>query len=76
MDKVAWEATVHGVTKSQTQLSNFTFTILTRGVVLYIGVIIFNPPNNWDVGITISVLQMWILELKEVKLFAQSHSAG
>ena len=76
MDKVAWEATVHGVTKSQTQLSNFTFTILTRGVVLYIGVIIFNPLNNWDVGITISVLQMWILELKEVKLFAQSHSAG
>ena len=76
MDKVAWEATVHGVTKSQTQLSNFTFTILTRGVVLYIGVIIFNPPNNWDVGIMISLLQMWILELKEVKLFAQSHSAG
>ena len=24
----AWQATVHGVTKSQTQLSNFTFTLL------------------------------------------------
>ena len=25
-DRGAWKATVHGVTKSQTQLSNFTFT--------------------------------------------------
>ena len=26
MDEGAWRATVHGVTKSQTRLSNFTFT--------------------------------------------------
>ena len=26
MDRGAWWATVHGVTKSQTRLSNFTFT--------------------------------------------------
>ena len=26
MDREAWQATVHGVTKSQTQLSDFTFT--------------------------------------------------
>ena len=26
MDKVAWKAAVHGVTKSQTRLSDFTFT--------------------------------------------------
>ena len=26
MDGGTWQATVHGVTKSQTQLSNFTFT--------------------------------------------------
>ena len=26
MDRGAWRATVHGVTKSRTQLSNFTFT--------------------------------------------------
>ena len=25
MDREAWQATVHGVTKSQTRLSNFTF---------------------------------------------------
>ena len=26
MDRGAWQATVHGVAKSQTQLSDFTFT--------------------------------------------------
>ena len=26
MDRGAWKATVHGVTKSRTQLSDFTFT--------------------------------------------------
>ena len=28
MDGVAWWATVHGVTKSQTRLSKFTFTFI------------------------------------------------
>ena len=28
MDGGAWWATVHGVAKSQTRLSNFTFTVL------------------------------------------------
>ena len=32
MDGGAWEATVHGVTKSQTQLSNFTFTFHFRAL--------------------------------------------
>ena len=27
MDRGAWEATVHGVAKSWTRLSNFTFTL-------------------------------------------------
>ena len=26
MDRVAWHAAIHGVTKSRTRLSNFTFT--------------------------------------------------
>ena len=29
MDGGAWEAAVHGVTKSQTRLSNFTFTYIS-----------------------------------------------
>ena len=28
MDRGAWQATVHGIVKSWTQLSNFTFTLL------------------------------------------------
>ena len=34
-DRVAWCAAVHGVTKSQTQLSNGTTTTLGRWVVPY-----------------------------------------
>ena len=33
----AWQATVHGVTKSQTQLSDFTFTFLERVSKIYTG---------------------------------------
>ena len=35
MDGGAWWATVHGVTKSQTQLSNFTFTFINFEVQLF-----------------------------------------
>ena len=31
MDRGAWRATVHGVAKSRTQLSDFTFTSECRG---------------------------------------------
>ena len=31
MDRGAWLATIHGVAKSQTQLSDFTFTLRTLG---------------------------------------------
>ena len=30
MDRGAWQATVHGITKSQTQLSDFHFTLYTH----------------------------------------------
>ena len=33
MDRGAWRATVHGVTKSWTQLSDFHFTSHSLGVV-------------------------------------------
>ena len=51
MDGGAWQAAVHGVIKSQTQLSNFTFTFLAvryyllasphAYVLLLVGYVIF-----------------------------------
>ena len=34
MDRGAWQAPVHRVAKSQTQLSNFTFTFILRSTAL------------------------------------------
>ena len=34
MDEGAWRATVYGVAKSRTQLSNFTFFIVNVGLAL------------------------------------------
>ena len=34
MDREAWRAAIHGVTKSQTQLSNFTFTFFFFKVII------------------------------------------
>ena len=32
MDRGAWQAAVHGVAKSRTRLSDFTFTFLSHGL--------------------------------------------
>ena len=46
MDGGTWYATVHGVTKSRTQLSNFTFTFLIVLENLYFSKIIVNSFEN------------------------------
>ena len=35
MDGAAWRATVHGVAKSRTRLSNFTFTFSTKHPLIH-----------------------------------------
>ena len=35
MDRGAWWATVHGVAKSRTWLSDFTFTFIVQGVTVF-----------------------------------------
>ena len=35
MDRGAWWVTVHGVTKSQTRLSDFTFTFNNLNIIVY-----------------------------------------
>ena len=34
MDREAWDAAIHGVAKSRTRLSDFTFTFMVYGVKL------------------------------------------
>ena len=46
MDGGAWWATVHGVAKSQTQLSNFTFTYMYN-FTLFSRWSIFLNPTSW-----------------------------
>ena len=36
MDREAWLATVHGVAKSLTQLSDFTFTFENNGLLFWV----------------------------------------
>ena len=45
MDRGAWWATIHGVTKSRTRLSDFTFTSNCTIVVLYIKFIDVRSPT-------------------------------
>ena len=60
MDGEAWQATVHGVTKSQTQLSDFTFTfhfhalekeMATHSIVLAWGVLMGEPGGLPSMGL-------------------------
>ena len=39
MDRGAWQATVHGVAKSRTRLSNFTFTFTFKRIIDHIKII-------------------------------------
>ena len=43
MDGGAWQATVHGVTKGQTQLSDFTLYAYLNNLRTYLKVLIFFP---------------------------------
>ena len=54
MDREAWHAAVHGVTKSQTRLSDFTFTfhfqVLEKEMATYSGVLAWRIPVMGEPG--------------------------
>ena len=54
MDGEAWWATVHGVTKSQTRLSDFTFTFhvhaLEKAVATHSNVLAWRIPGTVESG--------------------------
>ena len=47
MERGAWQATVHGVTKSRTRLSDFTFFHSFTGAAL-VAQLVKNLPVMWD----------------------------
>ena len=54
MDREAWKAAVHGVSKSQTRLSNFTFTFhfhaLEKEMATHSSVLAWRIPGTGEPG--------------------------
>ena len=54
MDRAAWEAAVHGITESQTRLSDFTFTFrfhaLEKETATHSSVLAWRIPGTWEPG--------------------------
>ena len=54
MDREAWHAAIHGVTKSQTRLSNFTFTFyfhaLEKEMATHSSVLAWRIPGTGEPG--------------------------
>ena len=59
MDRESWRAVVHGVTKSQTQLSNFTFTFhfhaLGKEIATHSSVLAWRIPGTGEPGELLSM---------------------
>ena len=54
MDRGAWWATVHGVARSRTRLSDFTFTFhfhaLEKEMATHLSVLAWRIPGTWEPG--------------------------
>ena len=59
MDGEAWQATVHGVVKSRTQLSNFTFTFhfraLEKDMATHSSILAWRIPGTGESGWLLSM---------------------
>ena len=70
MDGGAWWAAVHGITKSQTQLSNFTFTFhfhaLEKEMATHSSVVTWRIPGTGEPGGLPSVVAQSRTRLKQL----------
>ena len=68
MDGGAWYAAVHGVAKSQTQLSNFTFTFLfhalEKEMATLSSVLAWRIPGT---GVPVGLPSMWLHRVRREK---------
>ena len=51
MDRRPWQTTVHGVTMSWIQLSNFHFTLLEKGIATHTGILAWKIPWTEEPGV-------------------------
>ena len=63
MDRGAWWATVHGVPKSWTRLSDFTFTFFTHCVLFHKGFDKYSVDEGmtkrpWEISVTVAYLRL------------------
>ena len=76
MDGGAWWATVHGVAKSQTRLSDFTFTFITLTYFCILYSIILFPSQTkqeseyWRIGKSTALARV-VRELHKVTMMLQ-----
>ena len=51
MSRRPWQTTVHGITKSWIQLSNFHFTLLEKGIATHSGILVWKIPWTEEPGV-------------------------
>ena len=84
MDRGAWQATVHGVPKSQTRLSDFTFTLLVshhtyRNTFSVTSHVLFSLVNQrvWGMwrSLSLTSLSLQLLTLKSLLIVDKGNTA-
>ena len=84
MDRGAWQATVHGVPKSRTRLSHFTFALLVlhhtyRNIFLVSSHVLFSLVNEriWGMWCSLSLTSMspQLLTLKSLLIVDEGNTA-
>ena len=81
MDGGAWKATVHGVTKSQTRLSNFTFTFhfhaLEKGMATHSSIVGLENPRDkgacWAAIYGVAQSRTWLPWLSSRRILTPLH---
>ena len=78
MDREAWRAAIHGVAKSRTRLSNFTFTFhaLEKEMATHSSVLAWRIPGTEEPGGLPSIVSHSRTQLKRLSSMPSSTAKG